>query len=218
MPAIPLPRTLYERRAPELAPDLLGCLLVREHEGRLAVGRIVEVEAYLGEEDAASHAHRGPTPRSRIMFGPAGYAYVYFIYGTYYCLNVVTGREGQGEAILIRALEPVTGIEAMYEWRRRGHRRADEAHSHSPSPHRLANGPGKLCQSLAIDKALNGHDLTRGERLWIEAGAGASVDRIGASPRVGVRGDELARSIPWRFFLAGDPCVSPTPLNRFHLG
>ena len=214
MAALPLPRSFYERLAPHLAPELLGCLLVREHDGRLLVGRIVEVEAYLGHEDAASHAYRGPTPRSRIMFGPAGYAYVYLIYGAHYCLNVVTGREGLGEAVLIRALEPVAGVDTMQEWRSRGRGHGVS----SVQPRLLTNGPGKLCQALGIDRALNGHDLTRGEVLWLEAGEpGASADVISASPRVGVRGDELARSIAWRFYLAGSPYVSPTPLNRTRL-
>lgn len=196
-----LPRSFYERSALEVAPNLLGCLVAREcRQGRL-VGRIVEVEAYLGREDAASHAYRGPTPRSQVMFGPAGVAYVYLIYGMHHCLNVVTGSEGEGQAVLIRALEPIQGIEIMQKHRRR----QDVRH--------LTSGPGKLCQALAIDKTFNEHDLTTGSTLWIEAGH-PSGQTIRRGPRIGVRGDEHALRASWRFYLADNAFVSPARPKR----
>lgn len=193
-----LSRSFYARSPLLVAPDLLGCLLVRDRAGERVSGRIVEVEAYFGFEDAASHAHRGPTDRNRVMFGPAGHAYVYFIYGMHFCLNAVTGRNGEASAVLIRALEPITGIETMRRLRRQSSMRA------------LCDGPGKLCQALAIDRVLNGHDLTLGQELWLESGSPPSED-ICAGPRVGVRGDESALSIPWRFRLAGNAYVSRAP-------
>ena len=192
-----LPRSFYVRSALQVAPDLLGCLVVREYEGRKLVGRIVEVEAYLGQEDAASHAYRGPTPRSQVMFGRAGIAYVYLIYGVHHCLNVVTGPEGEGQAVLIRALEPVIGVEIM-----RDHRGQQDLRN-------LTNGPGKLCQALGVDRGLSGHDLTAGSILWLESGR-LSGQTIRTSPRVGVRGDDHALRASWRFFVAGNPFVSPT--------
>lgn len=190
-----LPRAFYARSALEVAPALLGCLLVRRLAGRRLAGRIVETEAYLGAEDAASHAYRGPTPRNRAMFGPPGHAYVYFIYGNHFCLNVVTGAVGEGQAVLIRAIEPLEGIEVMQARRRR------------TTVTELTNGPGKLCQALAIDRRLDGHDLTLGETLWLEMGA-SPIEAIATGPRVGVRGDEAALTAPWRFYLAGNPFVS----------
>lgn len=197
----PLPRTFFTAHAPEVAPRLLGCYVVKAEGSVLLVGRIVEVEAYLGPEDAASHAHRGPTPRNQAMFGRAGHAYVYLIYGMYHCLNVVTGPDDVGEAVLIRALEPVEGIEIMQERR----------HQHNLRP--LTNGPGKLCQAFAIDKRFYGHDLTLGQELWLAAGP-EPEEPIRTCPRIGVRGDDQARDVPWRFFLKENPFVSPSPWNR----
>ncbi len=197
----PIPRAFYARSALEVAPDLLGAILVRELDGQRLAGRIVEVEAYLGGEDAASHAFRGPTPRNRSMFGPPGHAYVYLIYGVHHCLNIVTGPEGDGQAVLIRALEPLEGIE-LIRVNRRG-----VAHR------QLTNGPGKLCQALAIDRRLDGHDLCLGETLWLEPGP-QPEESICAGPRVGVRGDDLALNRPWRFYLKGNPYVSSSPQNR----
>jgi DNA-3-methyladenine glycosylase len=190
-----LPPAFFARPPVLVAPDLLGCLLVREWAGERLAGRVVEVEAYGGAEDAASHAHRGPTDRNRVMFGPAGHAYVYFIYGMHFCLNAVTGQEGEASAVLIRAVEPAAGIETMR--RRRGQNKVQA----------LCNGPGKLCQALAIDRALNGLDLTLGSGLWLESGPRPS-EGIVIGPRLGVRGDAAALAAPWRFWLAGNPFVS----------
>lgn len=196
-----LPRDFYARSSVDLAPDLLGKRLVRELDGQLLVGRIVEVEAYLGGEDAASHAFRGPTPRNRSMFGPPGHAYVYLIYGVHYCLNIVTGPEGDGQAALIRALEPLAGVEVMRANRGRVAERD------------LTNGPGKLCQAMGIDKGLDGHDFCLGSGLWL-VDAPAPDEPICAGPRVGVRGDDAALTRPWRYFLKDNPFVSRSPHNR----
>lgn len=198
---MPLPCDFYARPSVLVAPDLLGRLLIREIGSQRLIGRIVEVEAYLGEDDAASHAFRGPTTRNRSMFGPPGHAYVYIIYGIHTCLNIVTGQAGKGEAVLIRALEPLSGIEVMQ--RHRGGRPLRQ----------LTNGPGKICQALAIDKSLDGHDLCAGQRLWLEAGERPD-ETLCAGPRVGVRGDDRALSRAWRFFLAKNSFVSRSPLNR----
>jgi len=197
----PLPRTFYARSAVALAPDLLGKLLMRELNGELLIGRIVEVEAYLGAEDAASHAFRGPTPRNRSMFGPPCRAYVYLIYGVHHCLNIVTGPDRSGQAVLLRAIQPLAGIAPMRMMR-------------GGAPDRdLTNGPGKLCQALGVDKQLDGHDLCLGKKLWLED-APRPAEAICAGPRVGVRGDDAALSRPWRYFLKDNPFISRTPLNR----
>lgn len=182
----PLPQAFYARPTLLVARDLLGRRLVRNLNGQRLGGRITEVESYVGEDDRASHAARGRTNRNRPMYGAPGLAYVYFIYGMYFCLNVVTEAEGFPAAILIRAIEPDEGVAQMAE--RRG--------SHSGPA--LANGPGKLCRALAIDRALNGHDLTAGRELWIEPGKPVDDRSVSATPRINVRGDERALRVPWR--------------------
>jgi len=163
---------------------------VHETPAGVLVGRVVEVEAYRGPRDPASHAYR-PTPRSRIMWGTPGTAYVYFTYGNHYCLNVVTEREGVAGAVLLRALEPVAGVEIM-----RARRRVDDAR-------RLASGPGRLTQAMGIGRAHNGVDLTR-PPLYLARGPRARL-RIAAGPRVGIR---AATGRPWRFYIAGNGFVS----------
>ncbi len=196
----PLPRSFYNRDTVQVAKDLLGAYLVRELEGRLLVGRIVETEAYVGPDDRASHASVGRTSRNAAMFGPPGYAYVYVIYGVHHCLNVVTEREGFPAAVLIRALEPIEGIEVMRKLR--GGRPDRE----------LTNGPGKLCQALAIDLRFYGHDLCAGREVWIASDGLRPGEDVVQAPRVGVRGDERALTVPWRFAIKGNPYVSrPAP-------
>ncbi len=182
-----LPHEFYARPTLEVARNLLGQRLVRVLDGRRLAGRIVETEAYIGEDDLASHASRGRTPRTDPMFGPPGYAYVYFIYGMYYCLNVVTEPEGVPAAVLVRAIEPLEGMEVMRQ-RRPGQPDAD-----------LANGPGKLCQALAIDLRLNRSDMVAGSALFIESDDPVDPAWVLQTPRVGVRGDRLALERPWRF-------------------
>jgi DNA-3-methyladenine glycosylase len=186
------PFVLLAGDAVEVAPRLLGCLLVRELEdGTRISGRIVETEAY-HQSDAASHSYKGKTPRTEIMFGPPGFVYVYFTYGMHYCVNVVTGPEGEGSAVLIRAIEPVEGIERM------------RANRGGLETTQLTNGPAKLCQALQIDKQLNGHDLhTLPLQLRVQPPIDAS--EIVTTTRIGITKDAHR---PWRFYVAGNPFIS----------
>ena len=190
----PLPRHFYERRVMTVARAVLGRLLVRDDRsgGRVA-GRIVEVEAYGDGGDPASHARAGRTARNAAMFGPAGHAYVYFTYGMHHCLNLVTGPVGEASAVLVRALEPVFGLEAMRA--RRG-----------PVPDsKLASGPGCVAKALGLTLADDGADLTRGP-LWVsDLPPRRSGLPILAGARVGIR---LGLDRPWRFRLQGHPAVS----------
>jgi DNA-3-methyladenine glycosylase len=157
------------------------------------VGRIVEVEAYLGERDAACHSSRGRTSRTAVMFGPGGHAYLYLIYGFHHCLNVVTRGEGEAEAVLIRALEPVEGSDVMRK-NRKGR----------PN---LCSGPGVLCQALGIDRSLNGHPLSK-PPLYLSPGPRVPKEGVGVSPRIGVAYAGEAAEWPLRFFIKGNPFVS----------
>lgn len=183
----------------DLAPRLLGALIARQTPSGLRLGRIVETEAYL-QDDPASHSFKGLTPRCRSMFGRAGLAYVYRIYGVHHCLNVVAGTEGRGEAVLIRALEPLAGLDLM----RAARGLADRGLADIAAAKPLANGPGKLCQALAIDGNLDGEDLLASDRLFIMRGE-APPERILARPRIGIT---QAVDLPWRFLLEGNPFVS----------
>ena len=182
----PLPRAFYEQNSAAVARALLGQRLVRMLNGQRLSGLICETEAYGGANDQASHAYRR-TPRSAIMFGPPGIAYVYFIYGMHHCLNVVTECDGCPGAVLIRSITPEEGIERLRENRP------------GVVDRYLADGPGKLCQALAVTAPLNGTDLTRNSELFITAGAQVDVQEMVATPRIGVRGDEETRNRPWRF-------------------
>jgi DNA-3-methyladenine glycosylase len=174
-----------------LARSLIGCVVVRALDGDVACGRIVEVEAY-PHGDPASHAYRGRTARNASMFAPPHRAYVYLIYGTAHCLNVTSDPEGRGAAVLVRALEPIGGIEAMRR-RRTG-----------AAPRDLCRGPGRLCAALAIDRTLDGIDLLDDDRLWLAAPQGPR-GRIVRSPRIGITraADRLLR-----FYEEGNPFVS----------
>jgi len=206
-----LPREFYLRPTIEIARRLLGALLVHETPAGRVCGYIVETEAYL-ERDPACHAaaYDGErwvarmTPRNRRMFGPPGYAYVYFVYGNHYCLNVVTREQGVAEAVLIRAVEPAEGIALMR--RRRGVEltAATTAGPASRADRNLTNGPGKLTQAFAIDGSHNGADLTC-SGLRIERGRKIAVVDIAARPRIGIKagGDRL-----WRFIVRGSPWLS----------
>jgi DNA-3-methyladenine glycosylase len=192
-----LERDFFARPTLLVARGLLGMRLVRRLGRRRAGGRIVEVEAYIGSGDTACHASRGRTPRNAVMFGPPGHAYVYFTYGMHWMLNAVTEREGFPAAVLIRAVEPFQGLDLMRA--RRGDREDRD----------LARGPARLCQALAIDRALNGADLVAGSALYFEAGEAVADDAVVATPRVGI--DYAAprdRAAPWRFVIAGSPFVS----------
>jgi DNA-3-methyladenine glycosylase len=172
-----------------VARGLLGKILT--HDG--LSGRIVETEAYLGEDDGAAHSARGITPRTRVIFGPPGHAYVYFIYGMYDCLNIVCEPEGVAGCVLIRALEPVSGLERMRE-HRPGARRDED----------LANGPGKLTKALGIKITHNGADVTKGP-ITIHKPERAPQFEIATSPRIGIT---KSADLPLRFFIKGNSCVS----------
>ena len=174
-----------------VAPRLLGCELVRELDGEMLRARIVEVEAY-AQTDAASHSYRGQTPRTDVMFGPAGHLYVYFTYGMHYCCNIVTGPVGHGSAVLIRAVEPLEGLEVMRQRR------------HGLDDVQLTNGPAKFCQAFGIDKTLNGHDLQGGE-LRLEIKPPVAQTDIIQTTRIGI---SRAQDVPWRFYLKGNRFVS----------
>lgn len=184
-------RKFYERHTPEVARELIGCRLVRVIGGRRLSGIVVESEAYRGPMDPASHAYRGRTPRNSVMFGPPGYAYVYFTMGLHHCLNVTTENTGTPGAVLFRAIEPDEGVGVMMRNRRTWH------------VDRIASGPGNLTMALDIDAELNGEDLVRSGRLFLERGRKAG--QIGISSRVGVSAGQTRR---WRFFEVGNSAVS----------
>ena len=188
-------RSFYAQSTLQVARQLLGKYLVRKHPVGTTVGKIVETEAYVGPHDLACHAAKGRTARTEVMFGGPGHAYVYFIYGVYYCLNIVTEEVGHASAVLIRALEPIEGIELMRK--RRG---LDELR-------KLASGPGKLCLAMAIDKALNAADMSRGNVLYVED-RGERAAKIVARPRIGVDYAGKWKDKPWRFLIRGNEFVS----------
>ena len=190
-----LRRSFYSRSTLQVAQDLLGKVLVRDFDGRRLSGKIVETEAYVGPHDLACHASKGHTPRTSIMFGPAGYAYVYMIYGFYFCLNVVTERKDSPAAVLIRGVEPLENLDFMRKLRNNPERDTN-----------IASGPGKLCMAMSIDRRLNGEDLL-GQTLWIEE-RGLDSGKILTSPRVGVDYAGEYKDKPWRFYLANNPHVS----------
>lgn len=183
----PLASTFYQRDAVELARAVLGRLVVREVDGFRLVGRVVESEAY-ARDDPASHAFRGPTSRNASMFGPPGHAYVYVSHGIHHCLNVVART---GSAVLIRALEPLEGLEEM---RRRRGREAVTS---------LCSGPGRLCQALGITLADDGTDLTEGNGLWLARGRPVPDPMVTA--RIGIT---AAADVPWRFVVPGTAFAS----------
>ena len=182
---------LLAQPAAVVAKRLLGSTLVREIDGQQARLKIIETEAY-DENDAASHSNWGITPRTKVMFGPAGMAYVYFTYGMHHCFNIVTGQVGEGSAVLIRALEPISGGRLLHS-NRPGH-----------SGVSLTNGPAKLCQALQIDKKLYGHDLTQAP-LWLELAPAVKATAITTTTRIGI---SQAKNTLWRFYITGNPYVS----------
>ncbi|KTC65796.1 DNA-3-methyladenine glycosylase (plasmid) [Legionella adelaidensis] len=178
-----LPRDFYDRNTIEVAKDLLGKLLVHHVNGEKRVGKIVEVEAYLGPHDLAAHTSKGRTPRTEVMFGPPGHAYVYLIYGMYYCLNAVTEKEGHGSAVLLRALEPVLNI------------------------HGKTKGPGLLCNAMSITKTLNGHDLLS-DTFYIMQDSDFTPISIEERPRIGVDYAKEWKDKPLRFYIKDNMYVS----------
>jgi len=186
-------RSFYLRPSPIVAKELLGAYLHRVIDGEELIGKIVETEAY-GVGDAACHAFRGKTPRNAIMFEEGGYSYIYFTYGMHFCLNVSTNVEGIAEAVLIRAVEPVKGIEIMRERRPKVHRDRE-----------LTSGPGRLCQAFGLTREQNAIDLIENMELFIAPGKMVAANLIGVSTRIGIN---VAQDFPWRFFMKENEYVS----------
>lgn len=198
-----LKREFYNRDTTLVAKELLGKILVHSVDGKITAGKIVEVEAYKGIMDKAAHTYNGKrTKRVEVMYGNPGFSYVFFIYGMYHCMNVVTREEGIGEAVLIRAIEPVEGLDIM------SYRRYNLSFEELKKRQiiNLTNGPSKLCKALAIDNNSNGMDLCK-DILFIEEGSNKSFD-IGTSKRIGIDYAEEAKDFPWRFFIKENEFVS----------
>ena len=191
-----LPRNFYDRDTEIVARELLGAVLECTTPEGVASGRIVETEAYIGEHDLACHAAAGHTARTAPLYGPAGTAYVYFIYGMYWCFNAVTRAEGQPSAVLVRALEPLGGVSLMRRRRPTARRDVD-----------LTNGPGKLCLALGIDGALNRHVL-QSSPLVIRQGERVPDEKVVITPRIGIT---QSADWPLRWFVSDSPYVSKTP-------
>jgi DNA-3-methyladenine glycosylase len=187
-------RTFYRQASPIVAQEILGSYLHRRIDGVELIGRIVETEAY-GIGDEACHAFRGKTPRNAVLFADGGYSYVYFTYGMYFCFNISTNEEGAAEAVLIRGIEPLAGIEKMRELRPKARRDRD-----------LTNGPGKICQAFGISRSDNAIDLIGSDELFITVGTRPPENQIGISSRIGIN---VAIEYPWRFFIIGNNYVSP---------
>ncbi|WP_345797514.1 DNA-3-methyladenine glycosylase [Castellaniella sp. MT123] len=184
-----LDRDFYDRPATAVAPDLLGRLLIHATPTGPHIGRIVEVEAYLGPGDLAAHTSRGRTARTRAMFGPPGHAYVYLIYGMHHCINVVTGPEGSGTAVLLRALAPVSGLDVA------------------------TNGPGRLCKAMNITLDHYGIDLC-GDTLWLARDEAPTHVPAATSPRIGVDYAGEWAEKPLRYYIDGHPAVSRRPAKK----
>lgn len=194
----PLPQSFYARETEQVARDLLGAVLECRTPDGLAAGRIVETEAYVGEHDLACHAAAGRTSRTEPLYGPPGIAYVYFIYGMYWCFNAVTREAGHPSAVLVRAIEPVAGVELMRSRRRKVRRDVD-----------LTNGPGKLCLALGIDGRHNRLPLQR-PPILVREGEPFSDAAVTVTPRIGI-----SKSADWplRWIVTGSPYVSKTPAH-----
>ncbi|HEY3626264.1 MAG TPA: DNA-3-methyladenine glycosylase [Terracidiphilus sp.] len=209
LPGQLLPRGFYESVPTLVAPRLLGKLLIHRTEAGLLAGRIVEVEAYLGPHndpiDTAAHSHRGPTPRNLVLFGHAGHAYVYSIYGQYFCMNVSCETKGQAGCVLIRALEPVTGLEQMAQNRR--------MHWTGTMTDRIAaqltSGPSRLCQAMEIVRTShNGLDLASPRSAFQIRDDGFRLSEAMVTPRIGINPSNAALDWPLRYAVPGHPCVS----------
>ena len=197
-----LKNDFFARPTLTVAQELLGQRLVRCVDGQRLGGLIVETEAYIGSDDSASHARKGRTPRTEVMYGRPGHAYVYLIYGMYHMLNVTTEPAGFPAAVLIRAIEPREGVAAMQAFRQAANRFPVKIAQ-------LTNGPGKLCQALNIGKALHNWDMTLGHDIWLERDTSVVEFRVATGSRVGI--DYAAaqdRAAPWRFWIRDNRFVS----------
>jgi DNA-3-methyladenine glycosylase len=203
-----LPRSFYTRPTLRVAQDLLGKILVRKSGKHILSGRIFEVEAYLGAKDPASHTYRGKTKRNEVMYRQGGHLYVYFTYGMHFCANVVTGKEGVGEAVLIRAVEPLEGIETMKKNRGltadKGDEREKREKTNKGDERELTNGPAKLCQAFGIGREQNGTDLL-GDEIYLIKGKPIPKSDIVTSTRIGITSGKEKK---WRFFFKGNEWTS----------
>lgn len=193
-----LDRQFYTHDLLTVAYELLGKHLVKKEKGKILSGRIIEVEAYDGSVDEAAHTFIGKTKRNEIMFNIGGYLYVYFTYGNHYCCNVVTGEEGKGTAILIRAIEPLEGISTMIK--NRFHRDL----LNEKEKFNLTNGPGKVCQALSINKSHYGIDLT-GDEIYLIDQPLIDKQNVVITKRIGIK---KSVDLPWRFYIKDNPYVS----------
>lgn len=193
-----LNKKFYSRPILAVAGDLLGKILVKKEGNKLLSGRIVEVEAYDGSVDEAAHSFNGRTDRNEVMFREGGYFYVYFTYGVHHCCNVVTGRKDHGTAVLIRAVEPIDGIETMAK-RRFGKRILTDKEIIN-----LTNGPGKICQAFDFNRIHTGTDLT-GNKIFLAYQPKLKKNKIGISERIGIT---KSKELMWRFFETGNPYLS----------
>lgn len=191
-----LPKEFYRRETIDVAKDLLGKVIIREIGTQRITGRIVETEAYAGFDDKASHAHKGRTPRNSVMFGPAGFAYVYFTYGLHHLFNIVTEEVNYPSAVLIRAVEPISGLKLIQKNRPKR------------KFHELTNGPAKFTKAFQIDKCFNGIDVSAGKGLWIENGPPIDKNRIVITSRIGVGYSKECAEWPRRFFIKDNQFIS----------
>lgn len=194
----PLQKNFYEQNTIDVAKSLLGKKFIRKINNNILSGIIVETEAYTGKDDPSAHSYNGITKRNEIMFAGGGYAYIYFIYGNYFCFNVTTSTKDAGHAVLIRGIEPVDGIEHMKQ--RRNQTKITE----------LTNGPGKICQALGIDISLNGIDVTNNDELFITEGINHNF-KISVSPRIGI---SKAEDLPHRFFIHDNQFITRHKFNK----
>jgi len=193
-----LKKSFYRRDVLIVARELLGKTLVKSNGNEMLAGKIVEVEAYHGDTDKAAHSYGGITKRNEIMFEAGGFLYVYFTYGAHHCCNVVTGKKRQGTAVLIRAIEPITGINKMIQNRFGRNLKNDK------EIFNLTSGPGKVCKAFSFDKTNSGTDLT-GKEIFILDGKKIKSKDIGVSKRIGIT---RSVDLPWRFFIKNNPYLS----------
>lgn len=196
----PISREFYLGDTALLAKGLLGKILIRKSGNRYLSARIVETEAYYGDHDPACHAYRKITERNKILYEEGGKVYVYFIYGNYYCFNIVSGKKGFGNAVLIRAVEPIEGINIMKKYR-----------GITKNIYELTNGPAKLCMSLNIDRKLNGADVTKPDSIFITKPDKKELFEIATTKRIGLN---VGEHFLYRFFIKGNPYVTKHKFNR----
>lgn len=199
----PLDREFYNRDSLLVAKELLGKVLIHEIDGQRISAKIVEAEAYMGVTDKAAHSYGGRrTSRVEVMYGGPGFSYVFLVYGMYYCFNIVTREEGNPQAVLLRAVEPVEGFDLMAQNRfKKDYNQLSKSQIKG-----LTNGPGKLCSALLIDKSLNGEDLC-GSRLYVAQGENEKI-RVVSAKRIGIDYAEEAKDYPWRFYIEDNKYVS----------